>query len=99
MKILAALIIVLILIGCESDNDHFCAKYSYYYTELTQPDILPLFEIRKQLTAELEKKPSDKTRMMLFVLNEIEVEVKPDSETAQAYCQRRARWNAFNSRL
>lgn len=99
MKILAALIIVLILIGCESDNDHFCAKYSYYYTELTQPDILPLFEIRKQLTAELEKKPSDKTRMMLFVLNEIEAEVKPDSETAQVYCQRRARWNAFNSRL
>lgn len=98
MKNLLVVTCALALVGCESDNDHFCAKYSYYYTELTQPDILPLFEIKRQLTAELEKKPSDKTRMMLFVLDEIDAEVKPASETAQAYCQRRARWTAFNSR-
>lgn len=98
MKNLLVVTCVLALVGCESDNDHFCAKYSYYYTELTQPNILPLFEIKRQLTAELEKKPSDKTRMMLFVLDEIDAEVKPTSETAQAYCQRRARWTAFNSK-
>lgn len=92
------LFVCVLLAGCESANDHFCAKYSYYYTELTQPDILPRTEIRRQLQAEIDKKPSDKTRMMLFVLDEIDAGVKPESETAQDYCLRRQRWQAFNSR-
>lgn len=92
------LVLIVFTLGCESDNDHFCAKYSYYYTELSAPDLMPKADIRRQLEADLKKKPSDKTRMMLFVLDEMQAHVKPDAEPAQNYCQRRQRWNAFESR-
>jgi len=88
-------LVVVLLQGCESDNDHFCAKYSFYYGELTQPGILPRQAIRQQLEKKLSLHGSDKTKMMLFVLNELDADVKRESEPAQEYCLRRQRWKAY----
>jgi len=88
--------LMLLLQACESDNDHFCAKYSFYYSELTQPDILPRQAIRQQLEKELIQHDSDKTKMMLFVLDELDADVKRNSESSQAYCLRRQRWHVYS---
>jgi hypothetical protein len=86
----------LILVGCESENEHFCAKYQYFYRELTAPGILPIRDLREQLEKDLAKSPdSDPTKMALFVLNDIEADVKPEAEEPREYCMRRQRWTRY----
>ncbi len=87
----------LLLTACESENDHFCAKYSYYHKELTRPGNLPYRDIKAQLRATLadEDKDHDQTRIALFVLEDIENEVKGDDEPAIEFCKRRKRWERY----
>ena len=86
-----------LVVGCASENDHFCAKYSFYYKELTAPGILPYRDIKAQLEADLRKDniDHDKTKMALFVLEEIDNDVKPAAEAAQDFCLRRERWKVY----
>ena len=85
------------LAGCESENEHFCSKYSYFYKELTAPGILPVRELRAQLEGEKKSGGSDRERanMALFVLTDIDRKMKPDNESARDYCLRRKRWERY----
>lgn len=86
----------LVLLGCESENEHFCAKYQYFYRELTAPGILPLRDLREQLEKDFAKSPdSDRTKMALFVLDDIEADIKPKAEEPREYCMRRQRWTRY----
>lgn len=92
-----ALVLVLLMAACADENEHFCAKYSYFYKELTAPGILPISELRAQLEREQNKQGADSERatMALFVLADIDRGIKPANESAQAYCMRRKRWERY----
>jgi len=84
------------LLGCESENEHFCSKYSYFTTELTAEGILPYPALKAQLLEDFRKKPdSDHTKMALFVLEDINRDMRPESESARDYCTRRERWKMY----
>ncbi|BFM16444.1 hypothetical protein R50073_26270 [Maricurvus nonylphenolicus] len=96
LRVTALMVLGLMLVGCESENEHFCAKYQYYYRELTAPGILPIRDLREQLEKDLAKSPdSDPTKMALFVLNDIEADIKPEAEEPRDYCMRRQRWTRY----
>ena len=87
---------MLLLIGCESENEHFCSKYSYFTNELTAEGILPYRDLKEQLEVDLRKKPdSDHSKMALFVLEDINLDMRPEHETARDYCLRRERWKMY----
>ena len=87
---------LLLLSACESENDHFCSKYSYFTDELTAEGILPLRDLKPQLLEDLRKKPdSDHTKMALFVLADIDRDMRPANESARDYCVRRERWKMY----
>lgn len=85
------------LFGCESDNEHFCAKYSYYYRQLTQPGLIPYRDIGDQLRADLvdPKKDPDQAKIALFVLNDIVSEIKPAGVSPKDYCMRSKLWENY----
>ncbi len=85
------------LMACESENEHFCAKYSYYYKELTQPGLLPYRDLKAQLREELTdpRKDPDRAKIALFVLEDIDNDVVPDHETPQDFCMRRKRCQRY----
>ena len=87
----------LLIAACESENDHFCAKYSYYSKELARPGNLPYRDIKTQLRASLndDSKDHDQTRIALFVLEDIESDIKGADESAVAFCKRRKRWERY----
>ncbi len=97
-RIMGVLACGVILLGCESENEHFCSKYSYFYKELTAPGILPIRDLRAQLERERDGEGADRqrARMALFVLDEIQGELKPDNEAPRDYCLRRKRWERFH---
>lgn len=83
----------LILLGCTPDNEHFCAKYSYYYDQLSQPDIMPLAVIRQQLEADIEKHDRERDKLMLLVLDDKANHLVGISGEAPAQtCMRLKRW-------
>lgn len=94
---LGVVAVVALISGCADENEHFCAKYSYFYKELTAPGILPIHELKAQLEQEKRKQgaDSDRANMALFVLADIERDMKPDGEAPQAYCMRRKRWERY----
>ncbi len=91
------LVILVLLVGCESKNEHFCSKYQYFYRELTAPGILPIRDLRQQLEKDLTNKNRDpeRARMALFVLNDIERDMKPKQEEPRDYCMRLQRWSNY----
>ena len=97
IRFVGVVVTVFLISGCADKNEHFCAKYSYFYKELTAPGILPIHELRAQLQQEKRKQgaDSDRANMALFVLADIERDMKPDGEAAQAYCMRRKRWEGY----
>ncbi len=98
MKIWILVVFVFtVLLGCESKNEHFCSKYSYFYEQLTAPGILPLSELRRQLEADIRSSNADQERakMALFVLADVEVGIKPLQETPREYCMRRQLWQRY----
>ncbi len=88
--------VALLLSGCESDNEHFCAQYSYYYNELTAPGVLPYRDLRMLLDKDVREDPDSKSRIALFVLEDIQRGAKPENETPQDFCLRRKRWEQFH---
>lgn len=86
-----------LLVGCESDNEHFCAKYSYYYKELTKPGLIPYRDISDQLRADLinPQKDPDQAKIALFVLNDIVNESKLEGISAQEHCMRSKLWENY----
>ncbi len=91
------LVSLVLLVGCESKNEHFCSKYQYFYRELTAPGILPIRDLRQQLEKDLTNKNRDpeRARMALFVLNDIERDMKPKQEEPRDYCMRLQRWSNY----
>ena len=92
------LAVLLALVACESDNEHFCARYHYVYSQLLDEKELPSYvEMRQQLILESRdpKKNQDQARFMLFVLEDWHLEIKPDGESPREFCMRFQRWNAY----
>ncbi len=88
--------IVSLLVSCTSDNEHFCARYEYVYNQLLDPELPAISELRQRLEQDIsQKKMVEKNQFMLFVLNEFELGIKPDYESAQEYCMRRKRWESY----
>lgn len=84
---------VLILVGCAQDNEHFCAKYSFFYDQLSEPDILPLPMIRQQLEGDIEQHGRERDKLMLLVLDDkVNGLVGTGSESPTQSCMRLKRW-------
>ncbi len=100
MKILTQsmlLLMLFLLTACESDNEHFCARYQYVYNQLLEDDIPPYGEMKQQLMENLAtpKKDKDQARFMLFVLEDWYSELKPGHEDSREFCMRIKRWEAY----
>ncbi len=89
--------ILLLMVGCESDNEHFCARYQYVYDQLLEDDIPPYGEMKEQLMANLvdPKKDEQQAKFMLFVLEDWYSEFKPEHESSQDFCLRIKRWQQY----
>ncbi|MGH1373422.1 MAG: hypothetical protein ACRBBW_15385 [Cellvibrionaceae bacterium] len=96
-SLLRLLIVAWVMLGCTSENEHFCSKYSYFYKELTAPGILPISQLRSQLEKEKAGTGADRERakMALFVLADIGRNMKPEQESPSDYCLRRKRWEQY----
>lgn len=101
MRSINCLILLLLVVGlsaCESDNEHFCARYNYVYSQLLDDEQLPSYmEMRMQLEQNLRdpKKKKEQAQFMLFILEEWHMGIKPDGESPQAFCMRAERWAAY----
>lgn len=97
MQKICLLFLLTVLLSCESDNEHFCSKYQFYFNRLTEPGVLPFSQLKPQLKKDLKKnsKAADDAKMALFVIQDIEIGLKKDSETARDYCMRRQRWQGY----
>ncbi len=91
------LIVVLLLAACESDNEHFCARYQYVYNQLLEDDLPTYSDMKSQLMENLAnpKKDKEQARFMLFVLEDWYSEIKPATEDTREFCMRIQRWQAY----
>ncbi len=86
-----------LLSACESDNEHFCARYQYVYKQLLEPGLPPVSEMRAELQRKLVKaSDDDHARFMLFVLNDYDRQLKPDGEDVRDFCLRRQVWQRYD---
>lgn len=86
-----------LLAGCESDNENFCARYQYVYKQLLDDDLPPYGEMKQQLVINLAdpKKDQQQARFMLFVLEDWYSDLKPVQEPARDFCLRIKRWQGY----
>lgn len=86
-----------LLAGCESDNEHFCARYQYVYDQLLVDGLPSYADMRLRLKTDLSdpNKDKDQSRFMLFVLEDWYAEIKPGHESARDFCLRVSRWQAY----
>lgn len=87
------LIVVLsvFLMACTDNNDHFCAKYGYYYEQLEKPGLPPYSEMKAGIEEKIAN-GDESALMMKFVLNDFRRSNKPKNETPKAFCMRRQLW-------
>ena len=85
------------LVGCETDNEHFCAKYEYVYNQLDDPELPTYGEMKEQLEKEIAERPNDhdQQKLMLFVLEDYHLEIKPAHLEPQAFCLQSERWKYY----
>jgi len=97
MKTVALLVLLLLLLSCESDNEHFCARYQYVYGQLLEEDLPPYGEMKQQLLEKIAKSKAgdQQSSFMLFVLEDWYSEFKPSGEDAKAFCLRIKRWQHY----
>ncbi len=97
VKVAVAALLIWGLVACESDNEHFCARYQYVYNQLLEDDIPTYSEMRSQLFVNLDdpKKDKEQAKFMLFVLEDWYSEIKPESEPAREFCMRIKRWQHY----
>lgn len=95
------LALAFVLVGCESDNEHFCARYQYLYEQLLRDDVPSYTEMYEQLQANLAdpKKKKDQAEFMLFVLEDWRSGIIPEGEAARDFCMRVQRWQAYQPRF
>ena len=87
-----------LLVACESDNEHFCARYDYVYSQLLDDDELPSYgEMRAQLVLDMSdpKKDKQQAKFMLFVLDDWQSELVQPGETPRESCMRIERWQQY----
>ncbi len=98
LRPLVALMTLIGLTACESDNEHFCARYQYVYSQLLDESALPSYaEMRERLLQDM-KDPDQKieqAQFMLFVLEDWHNGIKPEGEEPRAFCMRLKRWEAY----
>lgn len=97
MRKLLIIILLLPLLSCESDNEHFCARYKYVYNQLLDDDLPPYGEMKQQLLENMSnpKKEKEQAKFMLFVLDDWYFELKPEGEETKAFCMRINRWKQY----
>ena len=86
------------LAGCADENEHFCARYEYLYTQLETGKDLPSYsEMKQALLADMADpgKKTDQAKFMLFVLEDYHSEFKPYGESARDFCLRIKRWEQY----
>ena len=96
-RALLLLLLSTLILACESDNEHFCARYRYVYDQLMADDVPPYGEMKQQLIDNLSnpKKEKEQARFMLFVLEDWYSGFKPEHEATQAFCMRIKRWEHY----
>lgn len=95
---LMMVLVVFFLAACESDNEHFCARYQYVYNQLLEEPDLPSYnDMKQQLLSDLSKASQDdgKAKFMLFVLDDWHSEIKPEHEDSRSFCMRIKRWKYY----
>ena len=97
ITIFSLILYMAILVACESDNEHFCARYQYVYDQLLDEDIPTYGEMKQQLLLNLNdiKKDKQQAKFMLFVLEDWYSELKPEGESSNAFCMRIKRWQYY----
>lgn len=93
------MIIIFSLVSCADNNQHFCARYQYVYSQLDDPD-LPSYETLKfQLIKKIaeDQAASDHEQFMLFVLEDYQLGIKSDDQNSKNYCLENKRWQYYHS--
>ena len=85
-------------VACSSENEHFCVRYEYVYTQLDDPSLPSYSELKQQLQMDiLEKsKDNDHEKFMLFVLEDYRAEAKPHNISPKDYCLQAKRWTSYH---
>ena len=97
IKIVFTVVLLSLLLSCESDNSHFCARYQYVYGQLLEKDLPPYGEMKYQLLEKIAKSKNgdQQSKFMLFVLEDWYSEFKPQGEPAKDFCMRIKRWQYY----
>lgn len=96
-RILLVSLSLLLISACADDNEHFCARYNYLYEQLSTEQDLPTYgEMKQTLLAEIAKDGNEQSKMMLFVLEDFHIALKPGGEDAYDTCMRLQRWQAYH---
>lgn len=85
------------MLGCESDNEHFCARYQYLYDQLLADDVSDYSEMNSQLLDNMSNPDKDReqAKFMHFVLQDWRMEIKPEHEESRKFCMRMKRWQNY----
>ncbi|WP_339339592.1 hypothetical protein [uncultured Oceanicoccus sp.] len=91
------LLAIALMAACESDNEHFCARYQYVYNQLLEDDLPSYTDMKSQLLNNLAnpQKNTQQARFMLFVLEDWHSGIKPVQEDPREFCIRIKRWQAY----
>lgn len=89
-------LLIALLSACTDDNEHFCARYDYLYEQLvSEPDLPSYAEMKLSLQQEIAQKSNDQSKIMLFVLEDFYIGLKPEGEEAFDTCMRLKRWQSY----
>jgi hypothetical protein len=94
---LLLLVLAGLLVACESDNEHFCARYHYVYDQLLEEGMPAYGEMKQQLIENLGSPDKDhgQAKFMLFVLEDWYSGLRPEHEPSRQFCMRVKRWQAY----
>ena len=96
LRIISISLLATLLTACTDDNEHFCARYDYLYEQLVSESDLPSYaEMKLSLQHEIDQKSNDQSKIMLFVLEDFYIDLKPEGEEAFDTCMRLKRWQAY----
>lgn len=89
--------LVLIASACESENEHFCARYQYVYDQLQAEDLPNYSEMKERLLADMDdsKKKREQAKFMLFVLEDWRSGLRQEQESSRDLCMRIKRWQHY----
>lgn len=90
-------IAVVLMAACETDNEHFCARYQYVYDQLLEDGLPSYGEMKQQLLADIDnpKKEQEQAKFMLFVLEDWYSGAKPEGEPSKDFCMRFSHWERY----